>query len=537
MDDENKKVGYLCVRGHIEDAIYSKPLLDYDDDNIFIKALPPALSRDEVVSKYFKTFPQKPDATAPTDVQLAQIQLFSEARLPLPHIRDLEEKFRNCLINSYRKRLCTLKKSNATIYVKDTEVMQHLETDSSFDGDGDTGMALVGIGGSGKTCSINTLLSTYPQTIRHRTTDGTFLQVCWIKIEPSSNNDLATLFDSFGYALDRALCNSNPVYGPMIRKRRKLGEKANVICDLVKLFSIGIIIIDEIQRLEFNKNRAESYENIMTITNNTKVALMVAGTEEAYGLFFNKYYTLRRVGDVISTTVYCSDRKNFNLLAGMVMDINWFRTPQIIQDKTIMDAMFTETSGTISRIIGVWKEVQREYVRLSDEEKQNFVLTPDFIYNSSKSIQHYIASQTRDAVANDLSIRKAVNVDDIAVQPSVNGDLNEKVLSAEKRIQIHKKLSELVRSDCAIRIFGRALNNINEAGKKYTEEMIADVVVQVMKSKQGLILSEDVLLTKTLQKLNRKKQVRHPKVKDSGPADLTLNVLRPDEIKTLGETE
>ena len=143
MMEENQKDGYLCTRGVVENAIYSKPLIAYDENNIFIKALPRALSKNEIVAKYFKTFPQKPDPMAPEDVQMAQVQLFSETRLPLPHIRELEEKFRNCLINSYRKRYETLRMSNAIIHVNDTETIQQLQTDYSYDGDGDTGMALV----------------------------------------------------------------------------------------------------------------------------------------------------------------------------------------------------------------------------------------------------------------------------------------------------------------------------------------------------------------------------------------------------------
>ncbi len=530
-DNDIEKTGYECVMGKIEDAIYSKPLLNYDRDNIFIKALPPALSKNEIIAKYFRTFPETPDVTASEDVQMAQIQLFSEARLPLPHIKELEEKFRNCLINSYRKRYETLYRSKALITVNDEIQFQSYELGVPLEGDGGTGVAVVGIGGSGKTCSIKTLLSTYPQTIRHRTDDGSFLQVCWIKIEPSSNNDLATLFDNFGIALDRALCNSTPVYGPMIQKQRKLGEKANVICSLVRLFSIGIIIIDEIQRLEFNKNRAESYENIMTITNNTKVALMVAGTEEAYGLFFNKYYTLRRVGDVISTTLYCKDRKSFDAIAGMVMGINWFRTPQNIGSKEILDAMYIETAGTISRIIDVWKEVQKEYIRLDDTEKESFILTADFIRNSSKAIQRYIAAQTREAIDNDLAIRKA-NVEALEVVGMAESDRsNRAVQDVARSLEIRSMLSDLVRSDSAIRVFERAVINLTEAGKDYQEEAVANAVRDVFNLKGSLQLDEEKLLTKTLQKLGKKKPDRKPKVKESKPLD--LNTFNPDAIGTM----
>lgn len=226
-----------------------------------------------------------------------------------------------------------------------------------------------------------------------------------------------------------------------------------------------MLIIDEIQRLELNKNRAESFESIMTIMNNTKVLFLVAGTEEAYSIIFNKYYTWRRIGCQISTTIYCRDREYFNASMPLIMGINWFKAKQEYNRPDILDTMYNITSGKIDLMIKLWKNVQTDYVHLLDEEKESFVLTPEFIITSSRRHDIFMSEMTRDAISNDLMMRSTLKLDEeskkVASQSTKSaGDNNDAVLVKEK-LKIMNRFSNVERKDDAYHIYMRGQSSIS----------------------------------------------------------------------------
>ncbi len=436
-------------------------------------------------------------------------------------------------LSSYRQRKSCLVPVPEDVVINDTETTQEMTMHRALNGDDGKDIALLGVPGTGKTECINKLLSHYPQHIVHHTEDGTFHQILWIKIEPSSNNDLATLYDNFGIALDNALGNKN-VYASLIRKKRKLGEKANYISSLINTFSIGMLIIDEIQRLELNKNRAESFESIMTIMNNTKVLFLVAGTEEAYSIIFNKYYTWRRIGCQISTTMYCRDREYFNVSMPLIMGINWFKTKQEYNRPDILDTMYNITSGKIDLMIKLWKNVQTDYVHLLDEEKKSFVLTPEFIITSSRRHDIFMPEMTRDAISNDLMMRANLKLDEESKKAASKstkaaGDNDDVVLMKEK-LKIMNRFSSLERKDDAYHIYERAKLNLSESGDEYSDETILSVIEKTLSTKNNKNKELKELLSLILRKIRNKPQEKKPKEKASASTDIDLTTFKPEQL-------
>lgn len=76
-------------------------------------------------------------------------------------------------------------------------------------------------------------------------------------------------------------------------------------------FAIGLIIFDEIQLIDFNSTRENSFESLMILSNRTKVAIGVVGTEDAYEMMFPKLRTGRRVGSPVRAQKYCSNYRYF----------------------------------------------------------------------------------------------------------------------------------------------------------------------------------------------------------------------------------
>lgn len=98
-----------------------------------------------------------------------------------------------------------------------------------------------------------------------------------------------------------------------------LAEKQLKVCELIEKFSIGTIVLDEIQLINFNSNKENSYEGLLGIVNKTKIALSVVGTDEAYKKLFGMLRNARRAGEYINASAYTSDKEYFNYLLSMLL--------------------------------------------------------------------------------------------------------------------------------------------------------------------------------------------------------------------------
>ena len=115
------------------------------------------------------------------------------------------------------------------------------------------GFSLIGYSGSGKSSALNILLSHYPQVIKHHSKNiPQFIQIVYLVVNCVPNSNFRALYAGIGNAIDRALGNITPYYETEINKQHSLGSKLNKVRELVELFSIGIIIFDEIQLINFD---------------------------------------------------------------------------------------------------------------------------------------------------------------------------------------------------------------------------------------------------------------------------------------------
>lgn len=176
------------------------------------------------------------------------------------------------------------------------------------------------------------------------------------------NSNFATLYRQIGEAIDNALGNPEPEYELMItRKCRSLADKQLKVCQLIEQFSIGTIVLDEIQLINFNSNKENSYEGLLGIVNKTKVALSVVGTDEAYQKLFAKLRNARRTGDLIDASAYTSDREYFNYLVKLLLIWQWVDTP-IEWSKELADTLYECTGGIINQLIWLYKWIMIEYL-------------------------------------------------------------------------------------------------------------------------------------------------------------------------------
>lgn len=359
----------------VVDAKYVKSKIKYDNGNPFIEALPrPREGREEITNAYFKSierFTPKEREQFGRSEKLAAVTLLREIRYPLPFHEELEEETYNALVTSYRNRYLQGDEDVEHSYtMNNTENKMHSKLFGKDEHSTSAGFSLLGYSGCGKSSAIQILVSNYPQVIMHRSgTIHRFPQIVYLVVNCIPNSNFSALYASIGNAIDRALGNMTPVYEKIIEKEKGLAAKANKVKDFVERFAIGIIIFDEIQLIDFGSTRENSFESLMTLSNRTKVAVAVVGTEDAYEMMFSKLRTGRRVGTTIKAHSYCSDYKYFSFLVRKLMEYQWFDTV-VVPTEELIKALFEESKGIIDQLVSIYMYMQIDYIRKKKSKPQ-----------------------------------------------------------------------------------------------------------------------------------------------------------------------
>ena len=364
-------------------ARYVKAVCPPDRGNPFIEALPAPRDFEEVYTAYTKPLTdfdyEKIKAMSTIEQQISVTSLRS-LRYMLPFHPVLEVEFHSALLNSYRNRHFQYFSDEQQIFQNDEKQNTHLSLQGKVAAAANAGCTLLGYSGCGKSSALEILLSNYPQVIEHQNEQyHRFTQIVYLVVVCPANSNFSALYNSIGAEIDKALGNITPIYEEMIQKKRTLAEKATIVCKLINLFGIGCLIFDEIQLIDFQSQKENTFESLLTIVNQTKVALLAVGTEDAYQKMFPNLRTSRRTGPYINANLYCQDHQYFSSIVKNLMRYQWF-DQYIPYSQEIADAFYDVTSGIADQLIAVYMYVQIDYLREPDKP----TITPNYIRSVSQ---------------------------------------------------------------------------------------------------------------------------------------------------------
>lgn len=353
--------------------------------NPFIEALPPLLSEKIELAKYYSHSipeynPEKAEALSQSD-KLTCLEDLRLLRLQLPFHKTIEPVFFNLLQAAYSQRdfiFSETGKIPVRIGNEDKLSCSKLKGDDIKGTSG--GAAVLGFPGCGKTSAIGMLTDHFPQVIVHKLPNGVeFSQILYITTNCIGSNNFSALYDGLAASIDDALGNLDSFYLAAMQKKKTLGAKQNYLCELIDLFAIGVIILDEIQLMSFDSESERSFSAIMTISNKTKVQFMVIGTNDANVKMFSNAQTTRRVGSRIVCDTYLKEKAFANNLLQKILFYQWItpRIPDPLVDgmdalpefKEISDTFYEETKGSIDQMIRLSQFVQMEWLRTPHKGK------------------------------------------------------------------------------------------------------------------------------------------------------------------------
>lgn len=497
------------VIGKPVQARYIHARIEEDAGNPFIEALPLPRTEEEMSVQYHTALPSYSYDKVRTMTKLDKmlgVGTLKTIRYPLPFHKQLEFEFYNSLVTSYRARKTVFSKYDSITYFYENEIKNSC---GIMIGDSATptnaGFSLVGYSGCGKSSAIETLVAHYPQVIMHEFGDyGTFPQITYIVVNCIPNSNFSALYTGIGDAIDKALGNIEPVYADEISKSGNLGAKAEKVMRLIERFAIGIIIFDEIQLINFEHTKENTFDSLLTLANRTKTAIAVVGTEDAKEKMFGELRTARRVGKIINGNNYCDNRKFFDYLAKNLFRYQWFDTP-VEYTQEIGDTLYDLTKGIVDQLICVYSAVQLEYLQKNKAPEINgdfFRKVANKYYNNIQEVLANLESTENVAKLNGIRL-SAANKMKLVVDMERQREETEKIID-----------NNINQTQNEIQLFNIAssIRNIYD----YTDTQIQNAYKKVISKKTNEGKDEREITREVIRQLEaepHKKQVKKVKGK------------------------
>ena len=379
LDDNSRQyddIDYLSMKG-----VRAKYVnISSDTGNPYVEALPRPRTQSELgiaCRRGIPGFSHAAEIKKQTYEKILDILKLREVRFPLPVNYELEDEVFTAIVLSYRARQM-FRDERGDIRIEYQSRNSEHHTDGVLVGNDaaatNAGITLIGYSGCGKSSALETLFRNYPQYIIHKGKGmTTYPQIVYLVVQCPPHSNFRGLYKNIGIAIDRALGNIKPVYAIELDagNRGNLSIYNDRVRYLIEKFAIGIIIFDEIQHIHFDATLENSFESILELSNQTKVAFGVVGTEDSYGkIFSGNLRQARRLGAEIHADLYCANRRLFEYNARQLFKYQWFNN-LVEPDNEIIDTLFECTKGIIDQLVGVYMYMNIDYVRAERKPKIN----------------------------------------------------------------------------------------------------------------------------------------------------------------------
>ena len=240
------------------------------EDNPDLCALPKAYSPDVLMQRMTKRLPYNRDDVdrmSATERRASVIKI-QDAFYPLNHMFEVAEAVDTVLTTSYMARENRISKFGGNM-----EAVKSVRN-------GCSGRSLFflmsGPTGTGKSVAKDQVCRLYPKVIRHRIGRHEYVQIPILSSTCLVGN-MSELILSFAVQLDELL-DTGTLHADQLRSAN-LGLNCSKLKDMIKRYHVGLLIIDEVQFLNFSAGNA-SFENVVGIAEETGCAVGLIGNEE-----------------------------------------------------------------------------------------------------------------------------------------------------------------------------------------------------------------------------------------------------------------
>lgn len=353
-------------------AHYLEQVIPEYRGNPLIEALPEIWASDTVVELLSEEAPYH-DGERMLDARYRMhcIQRLFHYFQPLEQHIDIEQRISRCIRQGYLNRNpCT--KEYARILAEGYEALEEKSVFYSIQGfrPNASGFTIIGMSGVGKSTAVERILSLYPQCISHNDYHGQPLvltQIVWMKLDCPHDGSIKGLCFQFFEAIDRALGTD---YFPRYTKSRYTVDVLMVLMiQLVNLYQIGILAIDEIQHLSLAKGGgSEKMLNFfVTLVNTIGIPVVMIGTTKAMSILQSEFRQARRgsgQGDLLWDRMH--NDLSWKVFITSMWRHQWTKERIPLTDE-MKNVLYEESQGIIDIAVKLYAMVQVKSITTGKE--------------------------------------------------------------------------------------------------------------------------------------------------------------------------
>lgn len=454
-------------------ANYSQQIIPDYQGNPLIESLPPILTKWEV-SERLAFYPKISEEQKELDsvYRFHLVQSVEQYFQPFQEHLDLEQRFSACMRQGYIGREPSNPALIADIYKRHESIINKDPYEyrlKNHGEDGHSGFVFIGSSGIGKTTTMRRILYTYPQVISHEKL--TRIQITYLKIECSFDGTIGGLCDNFFQEIDRLLGTNHTHY--VQKSRLSIDRMKTYMEHLANLYSIGILIIDEVQHLSVAKSGGEKkmLNFFVSLMNKIGLPVILIGTPKAIKVLSGEFRHARRLtGDGPELWDPLKNDKTWRLYLQGLWKYQWTKTYTPLTEELI-NLIYIESQGILDVATKLFRFTQEKVIKKGGKE----IITPEIILQVKKE-KFKLMEKMLNALKED-NATKLSWYDDIKPVKRKVAPLNQKPLTKEEFRKAIEEIEQQVLEKEVVREtkVDKIINKLIDLGigkkkaKKYTQ--------------------------------------------------------------------
>jgi hypothetical protein len=467
-------------------AVYRKTGIEHSDGNPLIESLPPLRSSYEEAKSLREDFNFDDSMRAQSAVHRVHhlVPIVDKFFQPMASHMQLTEKISVMIRSGYVARNPStgdLQKHLQNGYERmqrgDLKAFRFEDSKSSAQS-----MTLIGCSGSGKTTSLNRILSSYAQVIYHP--ELNLEQVVYLKIDCSHNGSLKEICFNYFRGLDRILgSNYQKTYG---FKRQGIETMLAVMSQLANSHALGVLVIDEIQHLSRSRSGGseEMLNFFVTLVNTIGVPVILIGTPKAREIFEKDLRSARRGAgfgsifwDPIPKEIDGKPNQEWLSFTSKLWELQVLRDRDVLLSESLLDVWYELSQGVMDIVVKLFVLSQLRAMAIGHERITEGLMRK--VYEDELKPVHPMLEALRSGIPE-----KIARYSDLVV-PEMDKrliQLTEEIVKSGALSETDKILSSFVSEDEK-----RVFMTLKDA---YPTPLLAKTIREVFDLKPGVTFQE-----------------------------------------------
>jgi hypothetical protein len=414
-----------------EQAKYNKAILPEHQGNPLIEALRPKASQEEVMEAFShyplldKEIRQNPDPLVREEYTLRLKTL----RQPLPLYYECFRAIEFALKTGYSAKN-PLSPTTAQFLHYPVDDRPDIEPHTGYFVPKGDSITLIGESGVGKSSLLEQVLNYFPNVIEHYEYKGKLMeyknQIVWLKIDCPHNCSVKELCEEILGALDLAIGNE------LTKAESTIGKIIRQIEQKIKANFLGILVVDEMQRLQFKRTGGENnlLNFLHSLVNKLGVPLFFCANPPFDETLAKTLKAARRAesGGFFLMELLSRDSDGWECFVNELWDLHWTDITTELTEE-LNDKLFELSVGNLDMAHRIYRDAQRLVIGSGDERVTTAVLEQAYVSACGLSSKTKEVAQLR--ITNPLPRRSnAINEKNVPAgerkpvsNKKVNGDI------------------------------------------------------------------------------------------------------------------